>query len=257
MKMTFKEYIDNPGGKGNSVIVNKGMYKEMYTDKFNKVLLRENGVIKYKVYKEGGKTDSYYIHIKVPSEVVSNFYYDVVIQLWTDAIGEKNNVNLNNHYVRFFSNDPAFTYTFAYAFNKNNLFIDILKQRMNPKAIKDSAKTKNPKNEIMYVKSLYFAYLTMQRYNLFNRLKLDSNTTKFDKRSFPMTIMKADDKITLRQSEYEKQKKKAKVEQNRKAAQTRNVDNSTKETKKSKISRTSKVSNVSKISRKTKSVKRI
>lgn len=257
MKMTFKEYIDNPAGKGNSVVANKSMYKEMYTSKFDKIMVRENGIVHYKVYKEGGNNDSYYIHIKIPSEVVSNFYYDVVIQLWTDTIKEKNSVNLNGYYAKFFSNDPSFTYTFAYAFNKNGMFVDILKPRMNSSAIKDAAKTKNPKSELMYVKSLYFAYLVMQKYNLFNRTKLDSTSSKFSKRSFPSSIMKADDKITLRQSEYEKQRKKKKVEQRKESTPRRVVTNATKSASKSKISKVSKVSNISKVSKKTKSVKKI
>lgn len=257
MKMTFKEYIDNPAGKGNSVVTNKGMYKEMYTSKFDKIMVRENGIIHYKVYKEGGNNDSYYIHIKIPSEVVSNFYYDVVIQLWCDTVKQKGNANLNGHYVRFYSNDPSFVYTFAHTFYKNGMFIDILKTRMNSSAIKDVAKIKNPKSELMYVKSLYFAYLVMEKYNLFNRTKLDSTASKFSKRSFSSNIMKADDKITLRQSEYEKQRKKKKVEKRRESTPKRTVTNPTKITNNTKVSKVSKVGKVSKVSKRTKSVKKI
>ena len=44
MHIMFDKYIDNPAGKG-AVVTNRSMYKTMYTDKFNKVLLRENGNI--------------------------------------------------------------------------------------------------------------------------------------------------------------------------------------------------------------------
>ena len=81
--MSFDRYIDNPSG--GSVFTNRNIYKNMYRRKFGNVLVREQGQIKYTVYKSGDAFDSYYIHIKVPSEVIDNFYYDVVIRLFTDV----------------------------------------------------------------------------------------------------------------------------------------------------------------------------
>ena len=49
MKIVFDKYIDNPAGKGN-VITNRSMYKQMYKDKFNKVMVREQGKIEYKFF---------------------------------------------------------------------------------------------------------------------------------------------------------------------------------------------------------------
>ena len=79
--MNFDKYIDNPSG-GSSVVTNRNMYKEMYKQKFNAVLVREQGKINYSVYKAKDNTDSYFIHMKIPSEVIPKFYYDVVIRLF-------------------------------------------------------------------------------------------------------------------------------------------------------------------------------
>ena len=80
--MSFDKYIDNPSG-GASVVTNRKMYKDMYKAKFDAVLVREQGTIKYYVYHDTDNTDSYYIHMKIPSEVIDNFYYDVVITAGT------------------------------------------------------------------------------------------------------------------------------------------------------------------------------
>ena len=46
-EMTFDKYIDNPSG--GSVYTNRNMYKNMYKSKFDKVLVREQGRIKYEL----------------------------------------------------------------------------------------------------------------------------------------------------------------------------------------------------------------
>ena len=120
--MNFDKYIDNPSG-GSSVVTNRNMYKEMYKQKFNAVLVREQGKINYSVYKAKDNTDSYFIHMKIPSEVIPKFYYDVVIRLYTTVNSKKASSNLKSYAVQFYSNDPAFVYTFAHAFSKNKIFI--------------------------------------------------------------------------------------------------------------------------------------
>ena len=250
--MSFDKYIDNPSG-GATVITNRNMYKDMYKSKFDKVLLRESGKIEWKVYYTNDKHDSFYIYIKVPSEVIENFYYDVVIKLFTTENKKKSNVNLREYAVAFYSNDPAFVYTFAHAFNKNNLFIEDLESKMSKIALKDVAKVKNPKDNVWYVKSLYFAYLAMERYHLFNRNILKQNGSKYDKRELLSKITHAADKIEARQEAQRKldtEKTKAKkIERKDKALQT-------KHTKASGIVKTSTVSKTSRNTNKVKTTKR-
>ena len=199
--MSFDKYIDNPSG--GQVFTNRQMYKAMYKQKFDAVLVREQGQIKYVVYRSEDENDSYYIHIKVPSEVIDNFYYDVVIQLYTTDNTKKNNVNLREYGAKFYSNDPAFVYTFAHSFKQNNLFIKDLEPKMMKRALKEKAEIKNPKDNVWYVKSLYFAYLTMEKYHLFNRPMLNQHSIKYDRRALLSKVTAADIKVADRQHEQE------------------------------------------------------
>jgi len=251
--MSFDKYIDNPSG-GASVITNRNMYKDMYKSKFDKVLLRESGNIEWKVYQAKDGQDSYYIYMKIPSEVIEKFYYDVVVRLFTTENKKKLNVSLREYAVQFYSNDPAFVYTFAHAFNKNNLFIKDLEPKMTKAALKKEATIRNPKDNVWYVKSLYFAYLTMERYHLFNRSILNQHSSKYNKRELITKITDASDKIDARQKAQEKlDKEKAKEKQ----AEKRNTEIQSKHAKLSPISKVSTVSKVSSAAKNVKTVKRI
>jgi hypothetical protein len=199
--MSFDKYIDNPSG--GQVFTNRQMYKALYKSKFDGLLVREQGQIKFTVYRSEDANDSYYIHMKIPSEVIENFYYDVVIQLFTTENAKKNNVNLREYAVKFYSNDPAFVYTFAHSFKKNNLFIKDLEPKMMPRALKEKADIKNPKDNVLYVKSLFFAYLTMEKYHLFNRPTLNLNSIKYDKKLLLSRVTQADIKVKDRQHQQE------------------------------------------------------
>lgn len=250
--MSFDKYIDNPSG-GATVITNRNMYKDMYKSKFDNVLLRESGKIEWKVYYANDSKDSFYIYMKIPSEVIEKFYYDVVIRLFTTENKKKSNVNLREYAVEFYSNDPAFVYTFAHAFSKNNLFIKDLEPKMSKAALKDIAKVKNPKDNVWYVKSLYFAYLTMERYHLFNRNILKQNSKKYDKKELLSKITHAAEKVEARQQAQQKlDKEKSKA----KKIERKDKDLQSKHTITSGITRTSSVSKTSRTVNTVKTTKR-
>lgn len=163
MQMTFEQYIHNPAGKNASVMnaVARDAFKKSYTSKFGMLMLRENGVINTFLYYDK-KHNAYYAHIKIPSETVKKFYYDVVIKFTATQNVEAAGKDLFKWNVQFYSNDPAFCYTYAYAFNKNDLFIKELSKRMIKKCLTDKPKQKNPTESSGYVKTIYFAYLYMQ-----------------------------------------------------------------------------------------------
>lgn len=195
MEMTYDQYIQNPMGISNAVISNRNMYRELYMNKLDKIMVREMGKIDYTLYKSKNK---YYVYIKIPSEVIEKFYYDVVIEFSSPKDHKLNDSSLNNYNVKFYSNDPSFVYTFAHAFIKNNMFINELKGVMSKEAIKKVAVEKNPGNQIGYVKSLYFAYLILKKENIFNKNKFliakDINWKQLEK-----SITPADLKIAQRQ----------------------------------------------------------
>ena len=208
MEMTFDEYIQNPMGVANAVISNRVMYRDLYTQKLDFILVREAGNIEYHLYK---KNDNYIAYLKIPSEVVDKFYYDVLIE-FRPPKKAITGTTLKDYYVRFYSNDPSFVFTFTHAFIANKIFITELSDKMSKKAIKEKAKEKNPKDQVGYVKSLYFAYLIMSKRGLFNKVKY---MEKYNDIAVKNMIMPADQKIELRieaQEKIAKQKKKAKAE---------------------------------------------
>lgn len=248
-EMSFDKYIDNPSG--GSVYTNRNMYKQMYKEKFSAVLLREQGKIHYELYTINDGKDSHYIYMKIPSEVIPEFYYDVVIQLYTTNNGIKNEANLRRYSVKFYSNDPAFVYTFAHSFAKNNLFITDLELKMSKQALRTKAVMKNPKDNVWYVKSLYFAYLTMEKYNLFSKPMFSNNGKPYKKKELLNKITQAEIKVQQRQDEAERinrEKAKELEKQKREKRLDRPVNNKNN----TKVSKTSKVSKTAKSSKKTK-----
>lgn len=218
MEMTLAEYANNPMGKRNSVFGNREMYRELYTEKLDKILVRETGKIDYTLYTN---KDEYIVHFKIPSEVVPNFYYDTVILFYTTDSAIVPTRTLKDYNVKFYSNDPSFVYTFAHAFLENDLFIRDLVPRMSREAIKRVATEKNPRNEVGYVKSIYFAYLLCIRYGLFNKVQFETYGSKYNKSALLSNIMHADDKIESRRTGEEKLRKENKKENTRKKTEAR------------------------------------
>lgn len=198
--LSLKQYILNPMGKNNAVLnaMSRELWRKSYKAKFDNILLREKGIITYHLYKS--KNNQYWAYIKIPSEEVSNFYYDVVLKFFIDASkgGENDLFEWN---VQFFSNDPAFVYTYAHVFYENDLLIPELKSKMSKIALKEAAKIKNPDGVVGYVKSLYFAYLVLEnrKFNKINRF--ESECQPLVGKDLLKEIMDADEKIALRQEE--------------------------------------------------------
>lgn len=173
--------------------------RKLYTDKFNAILMREGGNITYYKYYDK-KNNVYYIHIKIPSETINDFYYDVVLKFYANSKVKDLGRDLSKYYVKFYSNDPSFVFTYAYVFNRAGLFVDELLSKMSKKAIRDAAKVTNPENQVGYVKSIYFAYLFMKNRNLFN-ISLWGDAIDYDKNRLLANVENADDKVTKRLQE--------------------------------------------------------
>ena len=212
MDMTLNQYILNPMGKSNSVLnaSTRELTKAQYRTKFDNILLRENGSIEYYLFHDN-KNETYWAYFKIPSEVVPKFYYDVVFKFNANqSLG--GTFDIFKYNVKFFSNDPAFVYTYAYVFKKNNLFIQELHSKMSKEALKKEAKEKNPKELVGYVKTIYFAYLVMQNRGLNKLIRFNAEAKPLDPEFLMKNIMNADDKISLRQEKGSKISKRKKIE---------------------------------------------
>lgn len=211
MNMTYDQYIQNPMGIKNAVFSKREMFRTMYKDKLDKILVREAGKVEYKLY-QNKKEDKYYVHMKVPSEVIANFYYDVVIEFYPQSSTDTLSTSLSNYFVKFYSNDPAFVFTFAHAMYKNDLFVKDLIPKMAREALRNLARERNPKDEIGYVKSIFFAYLLMKNYSLFNKLAFKTTVREYNKVLLLADVMQAEDKVELRQQAQNDLNKKHKMD---------------------------------------------
>lgn len=203
--MTYDQYIQNPMGIANAVISNRNMYRELYMSKLDKILVREMGKVDYVLFKSKNK---YYVYIKIPSEVIEKFYYDVVIEFSEPDDKSLIDSTLRNYDVKFYSNDPSFVFTFAHAFLKNNMFIEQLKPVMSKQAIQKVASEKNPSDQVGYVKSLYFAYLILKKDNVFVKTKF-ATAKDINWKGLMGNITPADLKIAQRQDAAKEKSNKA------------------------------------------------
>ena len=203
--MTFEEYILNPMQKQGKVF-NATMREAMrnsYTAKFNNVLLREAGKINYYKFKDK-KNNIFYILIKIPSEVVPDFYYDVVLKFFAGADIEDAGRSLNRYNLQVFSNDPSFNFTYAYVFKQNGLVIKELEPKLAKLSRTTAPKETNPEEQIGYVKSLYFAYLYMKQRGLFNATIQWADAEPYNKARLLELVQNADTKIQEREREGKK-----------------------------------------------------
>lgn len=152
--MKMAEYMQNPLGKGASVLMLSSMRKVL-DEEYSNIVQR----ISHTWYN---LQDKYYLaHIKIPSKSSDQLYYDVVIEIDIDSI-PKNVTVINNSKCRVFSNCPSFVFTYAYVFDKNKDIIPWTKKKYNKKVFESNPVKRNPTELRNYERSLYFAikYIT-------------------------------------------------------------------------------------------------
>lgn len=177
--MKLKEFLSDSMslGKG-SVRYPIGMFVKQHRDKFNKLKNRDDRKFSYQIYSLF-PGDRRMIHVKVPSETVKDFYYDVVFEYTPD----NNSASFADCDVRVFSNCPSFVYTSAYVFAHWNpdlgkvtsggkgMMIDAFKRKLprdrmlvpgletklGDEPIHDKPEVRNPLGAPLFDKSLYYA----------------------------------------------------------------------------------------------------
>lgn len=217
MKLTMEQYITNPMQSPILTATMRESMRSSYIKKFNALLLREHGVINYFLYKDE-ENNKYYAYFKIPSETIERFYYDTIIEFSADSNIKEAGKNLFKYNVRFYSNDPSFVYSYAYAFNKKGLFITDFTDKMSQKALREQPKEKNPGELIGYVKSIYFAYLFMKLRSFNDIDKFKAQASVLDMRNLVASVMPADQKLGEREDAGErlaKKKQKAKEKEKR------------------------------------------
>lgn len=156
LPQNISEFLDNPMGKGSSVIMNRKAIKENLDIRYES-LLRKYDDFKYTIYKEA---DAYFIHFLIPTESRRRNNYDVVVQLSNSdnpAEDFSQESTVKNYHIRLFSNCPSFVYTYAYVFREYDKNIPQLDNKFRDEAIHNNPVTRNPGEIISFEKSTYFA----------------------------------------------------------------------------------------------------
>jgi len=212
---TLQDFINNPMGRGSNAIPSRQLIKDdldrRYDLMFPSEIGKESGLRRNSIYKPPNVKSKvhdkkitlniykdkheYYFHFTVPSEGKERRNtYDVVLHFTVaDEPEIANDSNLNRYYVKFFSNSPSFTYTFAYAFNLYGLFVEELKDKFRKETFSHPPVTRNPGEIISYEKTIYFAchYLLLDRKYL-NKIVIDSMAKPFNKAEFVKNIRNTD-----------------------------------------------------------------
>ena len=212
--MTFDEWINNPAGGKSSFMTNRQMYRDLYTSKFNTVMLREGNNFTYSCFKNKSGTH-FVLHIKVPSEVVPKFYYDVVISFTSDNPVAHTTTTLNHYNVQFYTNSPDFVFTHCHAYNQAGLFFSDLSNRMSKISLKQKAVERNPQDVVGYVKSIYFAYLIIKSRKLFDKINYKD---AYSDKALQRAVKHAEDVVEEIRLAEEKMKAEARREKQRERA---------------------------------------
>ena len=162
MPFFIKEFLNNPAGKGSAVL-NINATKDKYIERYN--LVRKK--ITHKTYFV---KDIIYIIVNIPSSV-EGIMYDVVLKFENTKKSTGNTITDMN--MQLFSNSPSFLYTYAYAYEKQKLFIKECKKKLSSKMLSDIAKTRNPYGVLSYDFSIFASlyYIVTNGYTNIEDLK--------------------------------------------------------------------------------------
>lgn len=184
--MKLSEFLQDsiPLGKGAVKIPIKSVIEE-YHKRYDTLIKEKPKAFRHSIYRTtpGGRI---IVHVKVPSETVNNFFYDVLLELEPDDKSSK----IEDCHVKIFSNCPSFVYTYAYIFyhldtnpddnkpkkSRSGLIIDTLRykvprdrllmpgteKKIGSDVLDNAPVVRNSHGIPMFDKSLYYAVFYLQ-----------------------------------------------------------------------------------------------
>lgn len=206
----LSDFLSNPMGKGSTAIMQKQLILNDY--KLRLEMLIKTKTIETNIYKD---KDSYFIHVILPSESKRDNTYDVVLQFIPTEPNQKADRTLNRYGVKFFSNCPSFTFTFAHVFNQEGMMVDLLSDKYDKIVLEKKSEIRNPSQIISYEKSITLTSVYIdQDHQLMSKLFLDSraklNISELRKKVRNTDQIKLE--ISLADKEVKKQQKKEELE---------------------------------------------
>lgn len=184
-----------------------------YSTKYRKYvesnLVRINAVCKME--------DSYYLHIKIPSETnQGNYDYDVVIRFFTDKPEVLSQSHLRGYYIQFFSNSPSFMYQYAYVYHKEGYLIEALYDKLDADYIDTPPDKTNPLKIKSYDKSIYIAcrYLNEMKFRYLEKSgflsKKEISPSKFFRGISDFQSVKLDQALLSEEKKLDRELKRSK-----------------------------------------------
>lgn len=225
---SLQDFLESPMGRGTGILPNRDLIINDFKSRYFK-MLEKGKEFKTEVYYNN-KTDTYYFHIKVPSETERKNTYDVVLEL---SPVDKQMMKIKPHRInkyktRFFSNSPSFIYTYAYIMKHNNMLIKELTGKYAPIVLRKEPKTKNPTGTILYEKSITFAIISILEHTEY----LDRNYLQNIQKGHPNNLIKhiRTDIDILKEIDDERNKL-SQIKRNEKREQKEKVERASREVK--------------------------
>jgi len=193
--MTIQQFLKNPSGPSSASFARRDLIIENLKNRYSKIRNDPLSKNKWKcdIYTDHGQ---YYFHLKVPSETFRrDLQYDVVIQLL--PIGKSaSDLTVNNYAVKVFSNAPNFLFTYAYIYNKDDILVSFLKNKISRKALHDAPVIRNKHEIYGFEKSVYFAllYISEYKYNVKSQMP---NVIPLNKNMLNKSIGTCEEKLNL------------------------------------------------------------
>ncbi len=150
-KITLRQYIDNPSGKGSAYLAKRATIKQGLNLTFIKLLRESKRAFTATPYIYD--TGDLLYHVTVPSEFykTNKICYDVLFLL------KASQQRRAMREIQVFSNCPSFVYTYCYVYNKKGLLIEDFKDKLPTEALTQAPVVRNPIESMGYEKSTYIA----------------------------------------------------------------------------------------------------
>lgn len=150
--MNIREYMKNPAGKG-AVIPGKEALLEIFNRRY--ITLNKTKPIDFIIYVD---KEIIYYHVIISTEADDrDNTYDVILKFSPTSHADINDKSIKNYEIKFFSNCPSFTYTYAYVAKLNGILVEELADKYNNSVLKNPPVSRNPGLIFNYEKSTYFA----------------------------------------------------------------------------------------------------
>lgn len=216
--MTFREFLDNPVGKGDTS-VNVSLITNSLSLKYNANYTsnsKDKKVIEMKVFHQPVK-DIYWIWLIIPSETGRGNSYDVVYKFINPKSTNRTSLSISKFDIQVFANSPSFAYTYAYVYNQNGLLIPELSGKLGKPFMDKSPDTRNRNQIVLFDKYIYFGAEYIMDSKVLNRAIADAKSKKYDAKYINSQIRNLDTIMKeYHEAEENKRRDKLKSKNNKK-----------------------------------------